>query len=392
MVGDGARCDDARASGDAREPESRPSVGLWGGRRGRSGGWQQSLGVFCRDNDLEVVVSLVPRRDLGGVGSKGKSGLKLVGRWDKTLAAKSRWSFGVRGSRFEVRGRDETRAKMGNNDEMRFDRQFNRQTLAELARRIGSTGACTLVLGGGGAGVVRAGRRGGWRAPRDRWICMGWGTKSNEVVVGSVQLAVGKAPRPKVRGGGGTVRLPPRSRVHPVHLILISTFSLRLRCLLTTKWTISPFLFSRPLHSRTRTRILYRCLREPGARIGPVAIRPSGSLYGVSGGSPVVTTTNLQTCKLTRPQAPGCAMGLPVPETSHHIDEDVPSHPFPRPTLPSRVKSLEAADGTDTGFRLRRQCEGARVQTETWAAVSPSGPHFFFFGVFGSHAAAAAHG
>lgn len=296
-------------------------------------------------------------------------------------------------SRFEVRGRDETRAKMGNNDEMRFDRQFNRQTLAELARRIGSTGACTLVLGGGGAaGVVRAGRRGGWRAPRDWWICMGWGTKSNEVVVGSVQLAVGKAPRPKVRGGGGTVRLPPRSRVHPVHLILISTFSLRLRCLLTTKWTISPFLFSRPLHSRTRTRILYRCLREPGARIGPVAIRPSGSLYGVSGGSPVVTTTNLQTCKLTRPQAPGCAMGLPVPETSHHIDEDVPSHPFPRPTLPSRVKSLEAADGTDTGFRLRRQCEGARVQTETWAAVSPSGPHFFFFGVFGSHAAAAAHG
>lgn len=85
-------------------------------------------------------------------------------------------------------------------------------------------------------------------------------------------------------------------------------------------------------------------------------------------------------------------MGLPVPETSHHTDEDVPSHPFPRPTLPSRVKSPEAADGTDTGFRLRRQCEGARVQTETWAAVSPSGPHFFFFGVFGSHAAAAAHG
>lgn len=38
---------------------------------------------------------------------------------------------------------------MGNNDEMRFDRQFNRQTLAELARKIGSTGACTLVLGGG---------------------------------------------------------------------------------------------------------------------------------------------------------------------------------------------------------------------------------------------------
>lgn len=38
---------------------------------------------------------------------------------------------------------------MGNNDEMRFDRQFNRQTLAELARGIGSTGTCTLVLGGG---------------------------------------------------------------------------------------------------------------------------------------------------------------------------------------------------------------------------------------------------
>lgn len=115
----------------------------------------------------------------------------------------------------------------------------------------------------------------------------------DEVVVGSVQLAVGKAPRPKVRGGGGTVRLPPRSRAHPVHLILISTFSLRLRCLLTTKWTISPFLFSRPLHSRSRTRILYRCLREPGPSIGPVAMRPSGSLYGISGGSPVATTTNL---------------------------------------------------------------------------------------------------
>lgn len=202
----------------------------------------------------------------------------------------------------------------------------------------------------------------------------------------------GQAPRPKVGGDGGTYGSPSASFPCPSSLshqhVRFLTASASFADYRVDDSSLS-FSFSRPLHSRNTV--------APGARTGPVAIRPSASLYGISGGSPAVTTS-LQARKAT---SSGMRDGPASPRD--HL-APVPSSHAPLKSQESRVWSLESADGTgtDTGFRLQasgygnsarvRGCEG--VQTETWAAQSclAQRPALFFFGVFGSHAAAAAHG
>lgn len=183
----------------------------------------------------------------------------------------------------------------------------------------------------------------------------------------------GQAPRPKIGGDGGTYGSPSASFPCPSSLshqhFHFLTASASFADYKVDDSSLS-FSFSRPLHSRNTV--------APGARIGPVAIRPSASLYGISGGSPAVTTS-LQARKAT---SSGMRDGPASPRD--HLAPVPSSH---APLKESRVWSLQTGRGRiqASGFRLRKQCEGARVRgckprLGQLRAVSPSGPRSSFLG------------
>lgn len=182
----------------------------------------------------------------------------------------------------------------------------------------------------------------------------------------------GQAPRPKVGGDGGTYGSPsasfscPSSLSHQHFHFLTASASASFADYKVDDSSLS-FSFSRPLHSRNTV--------APGARIGPVAIRPSASLYGISGGSPAVTTS-LQARKAT---SSGMRDGPASPR----------DHLAPVPSSHAPLKSQESGvcrrDGD--GYRLQAsgygnsaRVRGCKPRLGQLRAVSPSGPRSSFLG------------
>lgn len=205
--------------------------------------------------------------------------------------------------------------------------------------------------------------------------------------------------RPKVRGGG-TVRLPPSfpcpsspSHSHQHSLTASALFAdYKVDGFSLSLFSSTPIPEPVPVYCTAASGS-----REPGARSQDRSRRDPAVRFFVRNIRRLARGHHHQLADLQAHKATGSGMrdgpASPRDQSPHRGGRAL----APGPSSHAPLRRQESGGCRRDGYRLQatetvRGCEGARVQTETWAAVSPSGPHFFFLGVFGSHAAAAAHG